>query len=233
MCKDGCRHSGCLFLLDTWIDNCFWHKSCVLSRHVRTSQLRTTAILSQLALRVPFGSEGLELQTGRLLRSSPRPFARAAVPMLHLSQDLQFADLLDNLLVEASRSARTRLPTRRGLRHNHRLEEQSPRLSLSVASDQRREDPGNDRCREVFQEAASFKAMRDLGIPEAGDLVNFGLDTPEDFLVVSTAPDEERFALGKVLYGTSRRYVRREANGKLYVVGTAFLKTMESEGVYI
>jgi len=116
--------------------------------------------------------------------------------------------------------------------HDHGLEE-PPLPTPSVAPGQRREFPGNDRCREIFRQAALFEATRDLGVPEAGDLAGFGLDAPEDALVVSTGRGEERFALGKVLYGTSKRYVRREANGKLYVVNTALLEDMKSEGAYI
>jgi hypothetical protein len=116
--------------------------------------------------------------------------------------------------------------------HDHGLED-LPLPAPSVAPGQRREFPGNDRCREVFQEVALFEATRDLGVPEAGDLAGFGLDAPEDALVVSTGRGEERFALGKVLYGTSKRYVHREANGKLYVANPAFIEDMKSEGAYI
>ncbi len=51
--------------------------------------------------------------------------------------------------------------------------------------------------------------------------------------MVGTGRGEERFALGKVLYGTSKRYAYREADGNLYVVNTAFLEDMKSEGAYI
>ena len=135
------------------------------------------------------------------------------------------------LIVEAGEAAAKPTPVPE-TGHDHGLEE-PPLPAPSVAPGQRREFPGNDRCREVFQEAALFEATRDLGVPEAGDLAGFGLDAPEDALVVSTRRGEERFALGKVLYGTSKRYVRREANGKLYVVNTAFLEAIKSEGAYI
>jgi hypothetical protein len=135
------------------------------------------------------------------------------------------------LIVEAGEAAAKPAPVPE-TGHDHGLEE-PPLPAPSVAPGQRREFPGNDRCREVFQEAALFEATRDLGAPEAGDLARFGLDAPEDALVVSTRQGEERFALGKVLYGTSKRYARREASGKLYVVNTAFLEAMKSEGPYI
>jgi hypothetical protein len=137
------------------------------------------------------------------------------------------------LIVEAGEAAAKPAPVpETGHDHGHGLEE-PPLPAPSVAPGQRREFPGNDRCREVFQQAARFEATRDLGVPEARELADFGLDAPEDSLVVSTRRGEERFALGKVLYGTSKRYVRREANGKLYVVNTAFLEDMKSEGAYI
>jgi len=135
------------------------------------------------------------------------------------------------LIVEAGEAAAKPAPVIE-TSHDHGLEE-PPLPAPSVAPGQRREFPGNDRCREVFQQAALFEATRDLGVPEAGDLAGFGLDTREDALVVSTARGEERFALGKVLYGTSKRYVHRQASGKLYVVNTAFLEDMKSEGAYI
>jgi len=137
------------------------------------------------------------------------------------------------LIVEAGEAAVAPSPVpESGHDHDDGLKE-PPLPAPSVAPGQRREFPGNDRCRQVFQQAALFEATRDLGVPEAGDLAGFGLDAPEDALVVSTRRGEERFALGKVLYGTSKRYVRREANGKLYVVNTAFLEDMKSEGAYI
>ncbi len=103
----------------------------------------------------------------------------------------------------------------------------------SVAPGQRREFPCNDRCREIFRQVARFPATRDLGFPKAGDLAGFGLDAPGESVVVSTGQVEERFALGRVLYGTSNRYARREANGNLYVVNSAFIAEMKSEGAYI
>jgi len=136
------------------------------------------------------------------------------------------------LIVEAGEAAAKPAPVpETGHDHDHGLEE-PPLPAPPVAYGQRREFPGNDHCLEVFQQVALFEATRDLGVPEAGDLAGFGLDAPEDALVVSTGRGEERFALGKVLYGTSKRNVRREANGKLYVVNTAFLEEMKSDSYF-
>ena len=118
--------------------------------------------------------------------------------------------------------------------HSHDGGHEEPRsLAPSVAPGQRREFPCNDRCREIFRQAARFPATRDLGFPKAGDLAGFGLAAPGESVVVSTGQVEERFALGRVLYGTSKRYARRAANGNLYVVNSAFIAEMKSEGAYI
>ncbi len=120
-------------------------------------------------------------------------------------------------------------PTEHG--HDHGFEE--PVLpALAGAPGERRELPGNERCREVFERIARLRAVRDLGEVAADRLADFGLDAPET-LVVGTREGVERFELGKVLFGTTKRYVRRGSTGRLYVFDTAVLEDLENEGPYV
>jgi hypothetical protein len=121
-----------------------------------------------------------------------------------------------------------RLGTKPGPMPSARVDGGSPAVATSSVPPPPRVLRANETAEKLFARFAPLRASRGLGVLDAETLAEVGLKDSPRKLVVTLSTGEHAFSLAGASIGWGSPYVRREADGSVFLLGPWLLPDLEN-----